>query len=64
MKRTDAAPERWALPTAPHSLLARLLGGGIDAWSEVGAGSCFTLRLRFAKPLRRGTGADAGESDD
>ena len=32
---------------------ARLLGGGIDASSEVGAGSRFTLRLPVAKPLRR-----------
>jgi two-component system sensor histidine kinase MtrB len=43
---------------------ARLLGGSIDAWSENGAGSRFTLRLPVAKPLRGGTGADAGESED
>jgi two-component system sensor histidine kinase MtrB len=43
---------------------ARLLGGGIDAWSEVGAGSRFTLRLPVAKSLRAGTGADERESDD
>jgi signal transduction histidine kinase len=43
---------------------ARLLGGGIDAWSEVGEGSRFTLRLPVAKPLRVGTGADERESDD
>ena len=43
---------------------ARLLGGGIDAWSEVGAGSRFTLRLPVAKPLRGGTGADADASED
>ena len=43
---------------------ARLLGGGIDAWSEVGAGSRFTLRLPVAKPLRGGTDADEGQSDD
>ena len=43
---------------------ARLLGGGIDAWSEIGVGSRFTLRLPVAKPLRGGSGADAGASDD
>jgi two-component system sensor histidine kinase MtrB len=43
---------------------ARLLGGEIHAWSEDGAGSRFTLRLPVAKPLRGGTGADAGESED
>jgi two-component system sensor histidine kinase MtrB len=43
---------------------ARLLGGGIDASSEVGAGSRFTLRLPVAKPLHTGTGADERESDD
>jgi signal transduction histidine kinase len=43
---------------------ARLLGGGIDAWSEIGVGSRFTLRLPVAKPLRSGTGADADASED
>ncbi len=43
---------------------ARLLGGGIEAWSELGAGSRFTLTLPVAKPLRGRTDADAGESDD
>ena len=43
---------------------ARLLGGGIDAWSELGAGSRFTLRLPVARPLPAGAGADAGERDD
>jgi two-component system sensor histidine kinase MtrB len=43
---------------------ARLLGGRIDAWSEVGAGSRFTLTLPVAKPLRGGRGADAVGSDD
>ena len=42
----------------------RLLGGGIDAWSEIGTGSRFTLRLPVAKPLQGGTEADAGGSDD
>jgi signal transduction histidine kinase len=43
---------------------ARLLGGEIDAWSEVGIGSRFTLRLVVAKPLPHGNGADAGVTDD
>jgi two-component system, OmpR family, sensor histidine kinase MtrB len=43
---------------------ARLLGGDIDAWSEAGAGSRFTLRLPVAKPLLHGAPDDAGESDD
>jgi two-component system sensor histidine kinase MtrB len=43
---------------------ARLLGGGIDAWSQDGAGSRFTLRLPVAKPLRGGGDADAGASKD
>ncbi len=43
---------------------ARLLGGGIDAWSEIGIGSRFTLRLPVAKPLRGGNDADPGESED
>jgi two-component system sensor histidine kinase MtrB len=43
---------------------ARLLGGRVDAWSEPGAGSRFTLRLPVAKPLPRSTGADAGESEN
>ena len=43
---------------------ARLLGGGIDAWSDLGDGSRFTLRLPVARPLPRGAGADAGEGDD
>jgi two-component system sensor histidine kinase MtrB len=29
---------------------ARLLGGGIDEWSEIGVGSRFTLRLPVARP--------------
>lgn len=43
---------------------ARLLGGGIDAWSEPGAGSRFTLRLPVPEPLPGSTGADAGEIED
>jgi signal transduction histidine kinase len=43
---------------------ARVLSGRIDAWSELGAGARFTLRLPVAKPLRGGEDADAGESDD
>jgi two-component system, OmpR family, sensor histidine kinase MtrB len=43
---------------------ARLLGGGIDTRSEIGAGSRFTLRLPVAKPLLGGGASDAGKSDD
>lgn len=43
---------------------ARLLGGAIDAWSEIGAGSRFTLRLPVAEPLPDGGDSDARESDD
>jgi signal transduction histidine kinase len=43
---------------------ARLLGGRINASSEVGIGSQFTLKLPVAKPLRGGMGADAAESKD
>ena len=35
---------------------ARLLGGEIDVWSEVGEGSRFTLRLAVTEPLRSGDG--------
>jgi hypothetical protein len=43
---------------------ARLLGGGIDARSEIGAAPRFTLRLPVAKPLHDGAGADTGVTDD
>ena len=43
---------------------ARLLGGDIDASSEIGVGSCFRLRLPVAKPLHGGAGADAGDGQD
>ena len=43
---------------------APLLGGSIDAWSEIGAGSYFTLRLPVAEPLRGSGVADERESDD
>jgi two-component system sensor histidine kinase MtrB len=38
---------------------ARLLGGDIDVWSEVGTGTRFTLRLPVTKPLHGGEGGVA-----
>lgn len=43
---------------------ARLLGGDIEAWSEVGVGTRFTLRLPVTGPLHAGDGPVARESDD
>jgi two-component system sensor histidine kinase MtrB len=43
---------------------ARLLGGRVDVWSEVGTGSRFTLRLPVAEPLPGGEGAVADGADD
>jgi two-component system sensor histidine kinase MtrB len=40
---------------------ARLLGGGIDVWSEPGSGTRFTLRLPVTEPLQGGEGAVSGE---
>ena len=44
---------------------ARLLGGDIDVWSEVGSGSRFTLRLPVTEPLptRDGRVADAEQDE-
>lgn len=43
---------------------ARLLGGDIEVWSEVGIGTRFTLRLPVTEPLRPGDGAVAPGPDD
>lgn len=43
---------------------ARLLGGDIDVWSELGSGSRFTLRLPVTEPLQSGEGAVAVDPQD
>jgi len=44
---------------------ARLLGGDIDVWSEVGTGTRFTLRLPVTKPLQgRGPGVSRHDDDE
>jgi signal transduction histidine kinase len=40
---------------------ARLLGGDIDVWSELGSGTRFTLRLPVTEPLQGGEGAVSGD---
>jgi two-component system sensor histidine kinase MtrB len=43
---------------------ARLLGGDIEVWSEVGTGTRFTLRLPVTKPLRDGEGGVSRPRED
>ena len=43
---------------------ARLLGGDIDIWSEVGTGTRFTLRLPVTQPLPSGEGGVSRPGDD
>jgi signal transduction histidine kinase len=43
---------------------ARLLGGDINVWSEVGTGTRFTLRLPVTKPLQDGEGGVSRPGDD
>ena len=45
---------------------ARLLGGDLEAWSELGRGARFTLWLPVTEPLRAGDGpvASAGQDGD
>jgi signal transduction histidine kinase len=43
---------------------ARLLGGDIEVWSEVGMGSRFTFRVSVAEPLQEGEGAVSFLDDD
>jgi signal transduction histidine kinase len=43
---------------------ARLLGGDIDVWSEVGTGTRFTLRLPVTKSLPHGEGGVSRPGDD
>jgi signal transduction histidine kinase len=40
---------------------ARLLGGDIDVWSELGSGTRFTLRLPVTEPLQGGEGPVSGD---
>jgi signal transduction histidine kinase len=42
---------------------ARLLGGSIDVWSELGAGSRFTLLIPVTEPLPGGDGPETGGLD-
>lgn len=42
---------------------ARLLGGDVEVWSEVGTGSRFTLRLPVTEPLHGGDGPVASADD-
>ncbi|MGH2573837.1 MAG: ATP-binding protein [Actinomycetota bacterium] len=43
---------------------AKLLGGDIEVWSEVGVGSRFTFRISVAEPLQEGEGAVSFLDDD
>jgi two-component system sensor histidine kinase MtrB len=43
---------------------ARLLGGRIEVWSELGEGARFTLRLPVTEPLRTDDGAVAEREQD
>jgi signal transduction histidine kinase len=43
---------------------ARLLGGDIDVWSEVGTGTRFTLRLPVTKPLQGSEGGVSRPGED
>ena len=43
---------------------ARLLGGDIEVWSEVGTGTRFTVRLPVTQRLPGGEGAVSSDVDD